>query len=182
VTVLLLCMSIWITSNSYCGYLPDSLRHNNGDAIVSSIRPSDPSSPREIEQARLWKLCKVNLRERNLDDRYNTPCVPLNLLCFLAFRPLIRRFTPQPQRDKSKPSRDRDPYTRYPDASPTDPPASRPLVMSEMSDCNRRLLVHVGQEWSLVVDAEREDSVLVWQSERGAEDGAVRGLRNRVER
>jgi len=182
VTVLLLSTSVWITSNSCCGYLPDSLRHNNGDAIVSSIRPSDPSSPREIEQARLWKLCKVNLRERNLDDRYNTPCVPLNLLRFLPLRPLIRRFTPQPQRNKSKPPHDRDPDTRYPDPSPTDPPASRPLVMCKMSDCNRRLLVHVGQERSLVVDAEREDSVLIWQGERGAEDGAVRSLRDRVER
>lgn len=106
----------------------------------------------------------------------------LTLLRFLPLRPLISRFTPQPQRDKSKPPCDRDPNTRYPDASPTYPPASRPLVMSKMSDCNRRLLVHVGQEGSLVVDAERKDPVLVWQSEGGAEDGAVRGLRDGVER
>lgn len=47
--------------------------------------------------------------------------------------------------------------------------------MREMADSDFVLLFDVGQVWALVVDTEREDSVLVWRCEGGAEDCAVLG-------
>lgn len=45
--------------------------------------------------------------------------------------------------------------------------------MCEMTNRHFPLHVDVGQEWSLVVDAEREYAMLVWQAKRSAVDGAV---------
>lgn len=50
--------------------------------------------------------------------------------------------------------------------------------MSEMSDRDFPLYVHVGEEGSLVVDAERKYAMLVWKLEGTAEDSAVWCLRN----
>lgn len=47
--------------------------------------------------------------------------------------------------------------------------------MREMADGDFVLLFDIGQVWALVVDTEREDSVLVWRRECGAVDGAVLG-------
>lgn len=53
--------------------------------------------------------------------------------------------------------------------------------MRKMSYCDTRLLIHIGEERSLVVYAECEDSMLIWQGERGTENSAVGSLRNGME-
>ncbi len=53
--------------------------------------------------------------------------------------------------------------------------------MCEMSYRDSMLLVHVGEERSFVIDAESEDSVLVWKRKGGAENGAVGSLGDRGE-
>lgn len=45
--------------------------------------------------------------------------------------------------------------------------------MGEVADSHLVLLLDVGQEWPLVVDAEREDAVLVGDGKAGAIYGAV---------
>ena len=53
--------------------------------------------------------------------------------------------------------------------------------MRKVADSNLALLIDVGEEWAAVVDAEVEDAVLVRCAECDAEDGRVRGLRDRGE-
>lgn len=48
-----------------------------------------------------------------------------------------------------------------------------------MSDRYFPLYVHAGEERSLIVDAERKDTMLIWKLEGAAEDSAVRCLRYR---
>ena len=50
--------------------------------------------------------------------------------------------------------------------------------MSEMSNRYFPLYIHIGKEWSLVIDAEGEDAMLVWKLECTAEDSTVGCLRN----
>ncbi len=47
-----------------------------------------------------------------------------------------------------------------------------------MSDGNFPLDVHVGEEGSFIIDAERKDAMLVWKLEGTAEDSAVGCLRD----
>ena len=47
--------------------------------------------------------------------------------------------------------------------------------MRKVSECNRVLLVDVGDEGALVVHLEGEDTVLIWGLEGGAVDGGGRG-------
>lgn len=53
--------------------------------------------------------------------------------------------------------------------------------MCEMTNRHFPLHVDVGQEWSLVIDAEREYAMLVWQAECSAEDGAIECCGYRLE-
>ena len=99
-----------------------------------------------------------------------------DLLRFLPLGPFIRRFTIQPNSHKSQPSQHRNPDTGNPSPAGADLPAARILIMSEMPDCHFALDVDVGEEWSLVVDAEGENAVLIGGAEGGAEDGAVGGV------
>lgn len=48
--------------------------------------------------------------------------------------------------------------------------------MREMANSNGPLLIHVGEEGTLVIHAEGKDAMLVGEGEGGAEDGAVGGL------
>ena len=50
-----------------------------------------------------------------------------------------------------------------------------------MADGDFPLDVNVREERPLVIDAEGENAVLVWQFEGGAEDGAVGGCGNGLE-
>jgi len=51
-----------------------------------------------------------------------------------------------------------------------------------MSDSDSVLLFEIGEEWSLVVDFEVENSMLVWETEAGSVDGRVLGRGGRGER
>lgn len=53
--------------------------------------------------------------------------------------------------------------------------------MRKMANCYFPLDVDVGHERPLIVDAEGEDTVLIWQFEGGAENGAVGCCRNGLE-
>ena len=100
------------------------------------------------------------------------------LLHFLTLAFLVSRLTPQPYTHKSHPPGNRDPYTSNPYPTSTDLPAPWPFVMSKMSNRYFPLYVHIGKEWSLVIDSERKDAMLVWKLERSTEYGTVWGLRN----
>ena len=110
---------------------------------------------------------------------YNPTVYPKTyLLHFLPLALLVGRLTPQPNTHKSHPPGDCNPYTGNPDPSSTDLPAAWPFVVSEMPDCYFSFYVHVGEERSLVIDAEGKDTMLVRQSEGAAEDSAIKCLRS----
>ena len=100
---------------------------------------------------------------------------------FLPLALLVGRLAPQPDTHKSHPTGNCNPYTCNPDPTSTDLPATWPFVVSEMSDRYFPLYVHVGEEWSLVIDAERKDAMLVWKLEGTAKNSAIRCLRNGYE-
>ena len=106
---------------------------------------------------------------------YNKTC----LLHFLSLALLVSWLAPQPDTYKSHPPGNRNPHTSNPDPTCTDLPAARPFVVSKMSDRYFPLYVHVGKEWSLIVDAERKDTMLIWKLEGAAEYSAVGCLRYR---
>ena len=95
------------------------------------------------------------------------------LLHFLSLALLVGRLTPQPHTQKCHPPGNRNPYPGNPDPTSTDLPAAWPFVVSEMPDCYFPFYVHVGEERSLVVDAEGENAMLVRQSEGTAENSAI---------
>ena len=99
------------------------------------------------------------------------------LLHFLSLALLVGRLTPQPHTHECHPPSNRDPHTGNPDPTSTDLPATWPFVVSEMPDCYFSFYVHVGEERSLVVDAEGKDAMLVRQSEGTAENSAIKCLR-----
>ena len=99
----------------------------------------------------------------------------------LSLALLVGRLAPQPNAYKSHPPGDRDPHTSNPDPTGTDLPAPWPFVVSEMPDRYFSLYIHVGEEWSLIVDAERKDAMLVRKLEGTAEDSTVGGIRNGYE-
>lgn len=98
------------------------------------------------------------------------------LLHFLPFTLLIGRFTPQPNPHKGHPRYDCNPNASNPHPTGTDLPTAWILVMCKMSYCHFSLDIHIGEEWSLVVDAEGENAMLVWQSEGRAKDRAICSL------
>ena len=53
--------------------------------------------------------------------------------------------------------------------------------MREMTNCDFAFDVDVGKEGALVVDAERENAVLIWSTKSGAEECAVWGNGDRLE-
>ena len=83
----------------------------------------------------------------------------------------------QPNSDKYQETRGSHSDTSDPWVCASDDKTSRPLIVGKMSDSNCALLKDIGQERSLVIDQEVEDSMLIWQLEARAEDGAVRGPR-----
>ena len=101
-----------------------------------------------------------------------------SLLHFLPLALLVSRLAPQPNTHKSYPSGNCNPHARNPDPTCTNLPTAWPFVVSEMSDRHFPFDIHVGQERSLVIDAERKDAMLIWKLERTAEDSAVGCLRN----
>lgn len=53
--------------------------------------------------------------------------------------------------------------------------------MRKMSHRHLTLNIDAGEEWPLVVDAERKNAMLVWRAEGGAEESAVGGGGDRGE-
>ena len=76
------------------------------------------------------------------------------LLHFLSLALLVSRLAPQPNTHKRHPPDYRDPDPSNPDPASTDLPAAWPFVVGKMSDRYFPLDIHVGEERSLVVDAE----------------------------
>jgi len=92
------------------------------------------------------------------------------LLRLLPLRSLlISRLTVQPNPHKCDPACHCHPDPRYPCPARTYLPAPRVLVVRKMSHRHLTLNIDAGEEWPLVVDAERKDAMLVWRSEGGAE-------------
>ena len=87
---------------------------------------------------------------RNVTLLYNN--IPLLHLLPLAL--LVSRLTPQPNTHKRHPPGNCNPYTCDPDPAGADLPAAWPFVVSKVSDRHFSLYIHVGEKWSLVVDAE----------------------------
>ena len=129
--------------------------------------------PRHDPDSTLILICLGFHNPTVYDKRY--------LLHFLPLALLVGRFAPQPDAHKSHPPGDCNPYTCDPDPTSTDLPAAWPFVVSEMPDRHFPLYVHVSEERSFVIDAERKDAMLVWKLECTAEDSAVRCLRNGYE-
>jgi len=83
------------------------------------------------------------------------------------------RLAEQPDSDEDQEARHGSPDASNPWIRAADDKTSRPLVVRKMSHSHRPLLVDIAQKWTLVVDDEVEDAVLIWQCESCAEDGAV---------
>lgn len=79
----------------------------------------------------------------------------------------------EPHNYKSKESPNNRPQSSNPHPTAADPPAARILVVCKVADGHFVLFLDVGQERPLVVDAEREDAMLVGNRETGAIYGAV---------
>lgn len=62
-------------------------------------------------------------------------------------------------------------FTRNPGPGSTNNPTSWPLVVCEVTYGDGVLLFDVGEEWTLVVDFEVEDSVLIWEADLSAVGG-----------
>ena len=54
--------------------------------------------------------------------------------------------------------------------------------MRKVSNSNSVLLLNVGEEWSLVVDLEIEDAVLIWKLEACSVDGRCFGGGSNLQR
>lgn len=81
----------------------------------------------------------------------------------------------KPDEDESQESSNHRPQTGDPDPAGADGPTARVLIVRKVAHGDLVLLLDVGEERPLVVDAEGEDAVLVRRHELSAEHGA--GLR-----
>lgn len=95
------------------------------------------------------------------------------LLRLLVLRRSSRRLTVKPHDHKSKESSNHRPQASNPDPTAADSPAARILIVRIVANGDFMLLFDVGEERALVVNAEREDSVLIGDGESCAVDGAV---------
>ena len=99
-----------------------------------------------------------------------------DLLPFFALVGFSCRRAPKPHSNKSNPTQNSRPYASNPNPSAADLPAPRPLVVRKVSYCYLPLDVKVGEEWPFVIDLESEDTMLVWESESGGENGTIHCL------
>lgn len=97
-----------------------------------------------------------------------TPC----LFCLLG---TVRRLAVHPEGAEAQEASHRGGDARDPRPGARDDEAARPLVVGHVSHTDGALLLDVGQEWSLVVDHEVEDAVLVRQHKTGSEHGGRLG-------
>lgn len=86
----------------------------------------------------------------------------------------------EPDNDKSQKSSNHRPKTGNPYPTASDSPTARVLVVRKVAVGDLMLLLDGGEEWTLVVDAEGEDTVLIrgheLSGEHSAGIGAVGGL------
>lgn len=98
------------------------------------------------------------------------------LLRLLLFRRSSRRrLRIEPDHDKSKEAANNRPQASDPRPTTADLPASGIFIVGIVADSHLMLLFNVGEERPLVVDAEGEDAMLVWNREAGAIYSAVFG-------
>lgn len=81
----------------------------------------------------------------------------------------------QPNHHEGEEPPDDRPESGNPHPSTANTPAAWPLIVGEMADGDFMFLFNVGDEWSLVVDAEGEDAMLVRKGEGGSVNGRVLG-------
>ena len=101
------------------------------------------------------------------------PAKAANLLPLLHLPRLFHGLTPQPQPYKREPPSNRNPNPGDPHPRTTNLPTPWPFVMGKVPDRHGPLFIHIGIEGSLVIDAEVEDAMLIWQFERGGVDCAI---------
>ena len=89
----------------------------------------------------------------------------LSLFAFLVL--IICRFAVEPYPHKCNPTGYSNPDPRNPNPACADLPASRPLIVGEVSHRHFPLDIDVGQIGSFVIDPEGEDAMLVGNSEGG---------------
>lgn len=78
----------------------------------------------------------------------------------------------QPDNDKRQETSNHRPQTGDPDPASADGPTARVLVVRKVAHRHLVLLLDIGEEGALVVDAEREDAVLIGSDKLGAVHGA----------
>ena len=86
------------------------------------------------------------------------------------------RLAIEPDSDEDQPTSGCNANTSNPGVGTADDETARPLVVSKVANSDSALLVDVAEEWTLVVDDEIEDTMLIGHGEGGLEDGAV-GIR-----
>jgi len=91
-----------------------------------------------------------------------------SLLGLLVLRRSRRWLRVEPYNHEKKESGNHRPETSDPDPSAADFPAAGVLVVCVMADSNFVLLFDIGEEGTLVVDAEGKDSMLIGDSEARA--------------
>lgn len=115
----------------------------------------------------IWKL----VHARNfIDKQYSAYKVDINLLSLLKL--VCDRRRVKPDNHKRQKSSNHRPKTSNPDPTASDNPATRIFVVGEVADGDLVLLLDSGEERSLIVNTEREDTVLIGSHKLSTEDGA----------
>lgn len=96
-------------------------------------------------------------------SQYNCNTDLLRLLNLISSRGRVK-----PDENKSQESSNHRPQTGDPDPATANSPTARVLVVRKVAHGHLVLLLDVGEEWALVVDAEGEDAVLVRNHELSA--------------
>lgn len=105
--------------------------------------------------------------------------ININLLSLLEL--IGHRGRVEPDNHESQESSNYRPKTGNPYPAAGNSPAARVLVVREVAVGNLKLLLDGGQEGTLVVDAEGEDSVLIGSHELSAEHSAGIGALDRFQ-
>lgn len=82
-------------------------------------------------------------------------------------------FGVQPNDYKREESRDNSPETSNPDPAAGDLPAPRVLVVCKVANGDLVLLLDIGEEWTPIIDAERENAMLIRDRKSDTVDSAI---------
>lgn len=126
----------------------------------------------------IWKW--VHARNfRIIDRQYTAYKVGITLLSLLKL--VCHRRRVKPDDNERQESSNHRPKTSNPNPAAGDNPTTGIFIVSEVADGDLVLLLDGGEERTLVVDAEREDTVLIGGHELSTEDGASISAADRLE-